>query len=179
MPTRTFVILLVACLGVALALPKVVLKADNGKTTAITWDGAELHVPQHCDQRCIDHFSNKIANVEKMLTEVIKRVDALDHSHTDIKKISESTHQKLEHYHPPTQYPTPAPTPHPCDDGTHACSKAAGGICYKSEQDMHGFTCGCAKGWVETIPHSPPYVSHKCVKTTPSPTPVPPTPNIR
>ena len=111
MPTRTSAILLVACLGVALALPKVVLKADNGKTTAITWDGAELHVPQHCDQRCIDHFSNKIANVEKMLTEVIKRVDALDHSHTDIKKISESTHQKLEHYHPPTQYPTPAPTP--------------------------------------------------------------------
>jgi hypothetical protein len=98
---------LVLCATAVAAAPKIVLEHE-GKPVTITWDGTELKVPQHCDQRCINHFTKRcdslgsgvaanadalnkgLADVrmrleltEGLLSMALQRLDALDSKHND------------------------------------------------------------------------------------------------
>lgn len=76
---------------------------------------------------------------------------------------------------PPTPEPTRAPTPHPCEDGSHTCDVGPGGICYQASAAI-GYTCGCRSGYTYQLKlDDSGQGEHSCkrVVSTPPPTPHP------
>ena len=59
-----------------------------------------------------------------------------------------------------TASPTPAPTPHPCSDGSHGCDASEGGICVAGGDN--NYTCTCKSSFYEITAHDPPQTAHQC-----------------
>ena len=79
-------LILFAALGLTTAAPQLVFNADDGKRTAITFDGTTLNVPQHCRSDTCNTFDARMNAMDERFNTMSLRIDGVVQSVADLAK---------------------------------------------------------------------------------------------
>ena len=85
-PQMARLLILFAALGLTTAAPQLVFNADDGKRTAITFDGTTLNVPQHCRSDTCNTFDARMNAMDERFNTMSLRIDGVVQSVADLAK---------------------------------------------------------------------------------------------